>query len=299
MNSIYEQLNKIDDKESLNEKYNVRTLEDIKKLSEAVTQADVSQLKNDLFNVDGIVTSPNFPVMVKKYKNGVRIYTKYIFADTTLESQKYALNNLNVLTSNGYDRKTVLNDYGATVKEFMTDRINVIINKYPEFTIHQSHKLHGGFDVWDEVTLTVTSKDDENNDASVQPTNIPAERKFSKNDIIYRYNFGLPMSEEDILKIGTVEQHEENAKRIHAAVLAIKKWDPSISVSKKRDWTSMLLILRRGAKGGLTDEERDELRAVISNVTNFKDIIVYDGSSYLRCDGFVDIGPDVRELINQ
>ena len=299
MESIYEQMNKIDDKESLNEKYNVRTLEDVKKFSEAVTSLDVSQLKNDLLNVDGIVASPDFPVLVKKYKNGVRIYAKYVFDDTTLEGEEDALNNLNVLTSNGYDTKTVLNDYGATVKKFMTDRIDVIINRYPEFTIHQSHKLHGGFDVWDEITLTVTSKEDENNDVSVQPTNIPTERKFSKNDIIYRYNFGLPMSEEDISKIGTVEQHEENAERLHAAVLAIKKWDPSISVSRKKDWTSMLLILRRGAKGELTEEERNELKAVISNVTNFKDIRVYGGDNYLRCHGVVDIGPDVKEFINQ
>lgn len=35
MNSIYEQMNKIDDTESLNEKYNVRTLKDVKKLQES------------------------------------------------------------------------------------------------------------------------------------------------------------------------------------------------------------------------------------------------------------------------
>ncbi len=35
MNSIYDQMNKIDDRESLNEKYNVRTLTDIKKLQES------------------------------------------------------------------------------------------------------------------------------------------------------------------------------------------------------------------------------------------------------------------------
>lgn len=35
MNSIYEQMNKINDDESLNEKYNVRTLKDVKKLQEA------------------------------------------------------------------------------------------------------------------------------------------------------------------------------------------------------------------------------------------------------------------------
>lgn len=126
----------------------------------------------------------------------------------------------------------------------------------------------------------------------------PNKRKLSKNDIIYRYNFGLPMSEEDILKIGTVEQHKENAERIHAAVLAIKKWDPSISVSRKKDWTSMLLFLRRGAKDELTEEERNELKAVISNVTNFKDIRVYGGDNYLRCNGFVDISPEVTEFIN-
>lgn len=35
MNSIYKELDAIDDKESLNEKYNVRTLKDVKKLQEA------------------------------------------------------------------------------------------------------------------------------------------------------------------------------------------------------------------------------------------------------------------------
>lgn len=37
MNSIYKQMNNIDDKESLNEKYNVRTFRDIKRLHEAMT----------------------------------------------------------------------------------------------------------------------------------------------------------------------------------------------------------------------------------------------------------------------
>lgn len=36
MNSIYKQMNQIDDKESLNEKYNVRTLKDVKKANRSV-----------------------------------------------------------------------------------------------------------------------------------------------------------------------------------------------------------------------------------------------------------------------
>ena len=40
MESIYEQMNKIDDKESLNEKYNVRTLKDVKKLHESTEHSD-------------------------------------------------------------------------------------------------------------------------------------------------------------------------------------------------------------------------------------------------------------------
>lgn len=46
MNSIYEQMNKIDDKESLNEKYNVRTLRDVKNLQEAeAPKSDRSSIK--------------------------------------------------------------------------------------------------------------------------------------------------------------------------------------------------------------------------------------------------------------
>ena len=40
MSSIYEQMNKIDDNESLDEKYNVRTLKDVKKLQESTEHSD-------------------------------------------------------------------------------------------------------------------------------------------------------------------------------------------------------------------------------------------------------------------
>lgn len=46
MTSIYEQMNKIDDTESLNEKYNVRTLKDVKKLQESeAPKSDRSSIK--------------------------------------------------------------------------------------------------------------------------------------------------------------------------------------------------------------------------------------------------------------
>lgn len=47
MESIYEQMNKIDDKESLNEKYNVRTLEDVKKLQESVNSNIITESTNE------------------------------------------------------------------------------------------------------------------------------------------------------------------------------------------------------------------------------------------------------------
>lgn len=44
MESIYEQMNKIDDKESLNEKYNVRTLKDVSKLQESSSKYTVENV---------------------------------------------------------------------------------------------------------------------------------------------------------------------------------------------------------------------------------------------------------------
>ncbi len=47
MNSIYDQMNKIDDKESLDEKYNVRTLKDVKKLQESVNSTMITESTNE------------------------------------------------------------------------------------------------------------------------------------------------------------------------------------------------------------------------------------------------------------
>lgn len=47
MNSIYNQMNKIDDVESLNEKYNVKTLKDVKKLRESAEHSDAWKSAHD------------------------------------------------------------------------------------------------------------------------------------------------------------------------------------------------------------------------------------------------------------
>lgn len=47
MNSIYKQMELIDDKESLNERYNVRTLRDVKKLQESVNSTMITESTNE------------------------------------------------------------------------------------------------------------------------------------------------------------------------------------------------------------------------------------------------------------
>ena len=56
MNSIYEQMNKIDDKESLSEKYNVKNIKELKTLKEAGPR----------LTVDSEGLQRNLPVVIKK-----------------------------------------------------------------------------------------------------------------------------------------------------------------------------------------------------------------------------------------
>lgn len=74
MNSIYEQMNKIDDKESLNEKYNVRTLKDVKKLHEA-ENAKVERPKGFKGTAGGFVSLDRYGIFysAKKSGGGVKI----------------------------------------------------------------------------------------------------------------------------------------------------------------------------------------------------------------------------------
>ena len=75
MNSIYKQMNKIDDKESLNEKYNVRTLKDVKKLAEATKPTNVERPKGFKGTAGGFVSLDRYGIFysAKKSGGGVKI----------------------------------------------------------------------------------------------------------------------------------------------------------------------------------------------------------------------------------
>ena len=62
MNSIYEQMNKIDDKESLNEKYNVRTPKDVKNLPESTDSHETTQFPEATWTieVDGDILATDY-----------------------------------------------------------------------------------------------------------------------------------------------------------------------------------------------------------------------------------------------
>ena len=97
MNSIYEQMNKIDDKESLNEKYNVRTLKDVKKLAEATKPTKVERPKGFKGSVGGYLAIDRYGTWVSSKPNsgGVKIsdanydWIKETFKLTTLPEEEY------------------------------------------------------------------------------------------------------------------------------------------------------------------------------------------------------------------
>ena len=283
MNSIYEQMNNIDDNESLNEKYNVRTIEDVKKLQESSNKYTSKRV-----------------VKKKKITESLSTEAEWEELDSaeTMDDER-SWQPLRLWKNKTENKYVIIIGDNYPWEGYVNMEFDNEAEAEHEFAAYLNEPYYNT-DYEDDYDDDIDEKYDVIEDVKKlsESGTSPNKRKLSKNDIIYRYNFGLPMSEEDILKIGTVEQHKENAERIHAAVLAIKKWDPSISVSRKKDWTSMLLFLRRGAKDELTEEERNELKTVISNVTNFKNIRVYGGDNYLRCNGFVDISPEVTEFIN-
>ena len=116
-----------------------------------MNKSDVLNLVSDLSSIDGISVSKTFPVRTRSYKEGYRVYVKYIFDDERCPQ------NLETLVKNGYDKRTVLRDHGYGVQKFMSSVIQPIIDKYSNLNITVNHNLSGmyGYDVWDEVTLTV------------------------------------------------------------------------------------------------------------------------------------------------
>lgn len=97
MNSIYKQMNQIDDKESLNEKYNVRTLKDVKKLTEASNAEKVERPKGFKGSVGGYLAVDRYGTFVssKLYSGGVKIssenhqWIKDNFTLTELPEEEY------------------------------------------------------------------------------------------------------------------------------------------------------------------------------------------------------------------
>lgn len=94
MNSIYEQLNKINDTESLSEKYNVKNVKELKKLKESLNEqseyvyyvgwyeTDEPSMFNPLYAIDTPDKFPtvreNFANLLKQILKGNKDYSEYV-----------------------------------------------------------------------------------------------------------------------------------------------------------------------------------------------------------------------------
>ncbi len=114
----------------------------------------VKNLATELSNVEGVNASTAFPIRVRKYKEGYRIYVKYIF-----DTARYK-NNLQFVVDNGHTEYDVLHDYGKSVEQVMRKVFEKIRSRYPDLDVKVTHNTWGmyGSSVWDEVVLTVTDK---------------------------------------------------------------------------------------------------------------------------------------------